>query len=257
MLKMRATRAAWRLWAPAVTVAVTAAAAGVVSAAPASAQAIVNCPAQNLQTAIDSADPGSMIMVAGTCAGNFTVDKDLSLIGFNGAVLDGNAAGTTLSVGTGAHVQITAMDITNGSADNGAGLLNNGTVTLNSSTVRDSNANFYGGAVLNAGTMTLNASTVHTSTADVGGGIANFSSSTLTLNASTVRNNTALSGGGVANLGGTVLMNYSAVTLNTSVGGADTDGGINNSSGSVSLLATAVTGNTPNNCSAAIEGCTG
>ncbi|TQK52856.1 hypothetical protein FBY35_3312 [Streptomyces sp. SLBN-118] len=256
MLKMRATRA-WRLWAPAVTVAVTATAAGVVSAAPASAQTIVNCPAQNLQTAIDNAAPGSTIMVAGTCAGNVTVEKNLSLIGFGGAVLDGNAAGTTLTVGAGADVQVSALTIANGSAENGAGLLNNGSVTLNYSIVRDSNANFYGGAVLNAGMMTLNGSTVHSSTADVGGGIANFSGATLTLNASTVRDNTALSGGGVANLGGTVTMNYSAVTTNTSVGGADAGGGIHNSSGSVSLMATSVTDNSPNACTGSVEGCTG
>ncbi len=42
------------------------------------ATAIVNCPTDDLQVAINNASPGDTLVVLGTCKGNFTIDKDLS-----------------------------------------------------------------------------------------------------------------------------------------------------------------------------------
>ncbi|MET7616113.1 hypothetical protein [Streptomyces sp. NPDC005408] len=238
--------------------AVTAATAGVVSAAPASAQTIVFCPTQNLQTAINAAAPGATIVVGGTCVGNFTVNKSLNLVGFGGATLNGNAAGTTLTVSgnTATRVQVNNLSIANGSASDGGGLFNGGaTVTLNSVTVRNSTASNYGGGIASTGVLTLNNSTVRDNTAAAGGGILN--NGTMTTNRSTLRTNTASQGAGGLLNAGISRLNYSAVTGNISNGGANTGGGIYNLFGSVFLLATNVSGNTPNNCTPAIAGCTG
>jgi nitrous oxidase accessory protein NosD len=65
---------------------------------PASAATItVNCSSQNLQTKINAAAAGSTLLIKGTCVGNFTVDKNLTLKGNPSATLDGNDSGTTLT----------------------------------------------------------------------------------------------------------------------------------------------------------------
>jgi hypothetical protein len=53
----------------------------------------VHCPADNLQTAINAAATGSTLRVDGTCTGNFSIDKDLTLSG--PAILDGGGVPTT------------------------------------------------------------------------------------------------------------------------------------------------------------------
>src|SRR5262249_35992347 len=68
----------------------------------------------DLQTAINAAAPGSTLAIHGTCTGNFTVNKNLTLRGVtSGASLNGNAAGTTLTVSTGATVKIQTLEIMN------------------------------------------------------------------------------------------------------------------------------------------------
>ncbi|MGW7529984.1 hypothetical protein [Streptomyces sp. NPDC054783] len=85
----RLPRSRWTLTA--ATVASTTAVAGLVCAIPAHAAQVttVNCPTQNLRTTINDATPGSTLQVSGTCTGNFTITKNLMLIGIGGAVLDG------------------------------------------------------------------------------------------------------------------------------------------------------------------------
>src|SRR5438105_1585321 len=62
----------------------------------------VDCATQNLQAKIDSAAAGSTLLVKGTCVGTFTVNKNLTLKGNPSSTLDGNKAGTTLTV-SGTH----------------------------------------------------------------------------------------------------------------------------------------------------------
>jgi nitrous oxidase accessory protein NosD len=87
----------------------------------AAATTAVNCSAMNLQTAIDNVGPGATLAVTGTCLGNFTIDKNLSLLGQGTAVLDGQHGGTTLTVSSGATVRIANLTITDGNAS-GTGL---------------------------------------------------------------------------------------------------------------------------------------
>ncbi|WP_329583100.1 hypothetical protein [Streptomyces sp. NBC_01361] len=118
---MRTARAESRRWA----------AAGAV---------VVNCKDNRgaLQPAIAGAAPGATLMVKGTCTGPFTITKDLTLIGQGRAVLDGNQAGSTVTVTGAVQVRLTTLTIINGIASAGGGINNaGGTVTLDDSTVRN------------------------------------------------------------------------------------------------------------------------
>ena len=55
----------------------------------------VNCATGSLQNKIDNASPGTVILVKGTCHGNFLVPKNLAFKGNPSAILDGGGAGTT------------------------------------------------------------------------------------------------------------------------------------------------------------------
>jgi predicted outer membrane repeat protein len=229
-------------------------------AAPAGAsdsEITVHCP-DDLQFVIDTAAPGSTIVMDGTCTGNFYIQKDLTLKG--PAVLDGGGTTQALNVMAGTVV-LNDLTIQNGgSIFGGGGLWNGGQLTLNRSTVTNNHtANGFGG-VFNFGQLTLNNSTVsHNSGGGNGGGIFNCAASlhefglctgapgTLTLNGSTVSDNAArFNGGGIANdaqanltvnnsstvsgntaggsgggiwNGGTATLNRSTVSNNNSTGG--------------------------------------
>lgn len=270
---MRTAWTVWRRWVPAATV--MAVGAGLAVAAPAAAQTVVNCnnnPAA-LQPAITAASPGDTLQVRGTCTGNFTIHKDLTLVGLGNAVLDGNRTGTTMTIGF-AQVQLTNLTITGGDSLYGGGIFNHSgsTLTLDRSTVRD-NTSFHAGGIGNSATLTLRNSTVrnnvashlaggidsvgsaltlinstvsgNTANGDVGGGIRH-QNGTLTLNTSTVRDNTSAGdGGGIYNIGGngfgTVTLNNSTVRDNTA---GNQGGGIYNEGGAATLNNTRVERNT-------------
>lgn len=223
-------------------------------AAPAGAIAsgiTVHCPADNLQFAIYNAEPGSTIVVDGTCTGNFYIDKDLTLTG--PAVLDGGGTGPGLYVAAGTVV-LNDLTIQNGTGifGTGGGLWNGGQLTLNRSTVTNNHANGFGG-VFNFGQLKLNRSTVsHNTSNGNAGGIFNCAASlhefglctgapgSLTLNGSTVSDNAArFEGGGIwndaqANL---TINNGSTVSGNTAGGeggGISNDGTATISSSTVS-----------------------
>ncbi|MER6736507.1 hypothetical protein [Streptomyces puniciscabiei] len=255
------------------TVAAMTAAAGLVSAVPAQAAQVirVRCPTDNLQTAIDSAPPGSTLLVFGTCTGNFTISKNLTLIGY-GATLDGNNSGPVVTVTPGVQAQLTTLTITHGRGPGvgfGGGGIQNlfGTVTLDHSTVVDNTApvedgggassgGFGGGIANTAGTVTLHHSTVRDNTAqNSGGGIATGGGGTMVLDHSTVSGNSSQEGGGIFNDGDTVTLNGSAVHHNSATFDG---GGIYNSAGTVTLVRSIVRNNTPNNCAppGSVPGCT-
>ncbi|MEV6839401.1 right-handed parallel beta-helix repeat-containing protein [Streptomyces sp. NPDC051133] len=282
-----------RRWLPATVVASLA--VGLPGAAPASAApvALVRCPAQNLQTAINAAAPGSTVLVTGTCTGNFNVIKHLTLIGLGGAVLDGNHTGTTVTVASGVRAQLTNLTIThgNGPGNGGGGVLNSGTLTLTRSTVSDNTTMGNGGGIYNnfGSTVTLTSSSVSANTTPNGFAAGIYSNGTASLTNSTVSGNTAFEGaGGIANIGanadvlavlvltrsqvrdntaggqgggilnieGTARLTSSAVTGNRAGAG----GGIFKvGDGSVVLTRSRVSGNTPDNCEppGSVPGCTG
>ncbi|HUF54112.1 MAG TPA: choice-of-anchor Q domain-containing protein [Dehalococcoidia bacterium] len=152
-------------------------------------------------------------------------------------------------------------------AENGGGIFNFGTMTLNNTTVSNNNANQHGGGIFNTGTLQLNNSTVSFNGAGQrGGGIWNEDE--LTLNNTDVNGNTAANyGGGIfaeapgtvtitngsslsSNLasvnGGGILSESVLVVQNSSVNGntaANYGGGIN-AGGPVTITNSTIIGNT-------------
>jgi hypothetical protein len=220
----------------------------------------VNCPTDNLQDAINSAAAGSRLIVGGTCTGNFSINKNLTLSG--PAILDGGGVptqdGVTLNVISGTVV-LNNLVIQDGVGINslGGGLWNSGQLTLNHSTVTHNTANAIGG-VFNMGQLTLNSSTVshNIATNGGGGGIFNCGANPgfqtyglctgapaiLNLDSSVVSNNIASSdGGGIENDPQAVTtLNGSIVSGNTAGGNG---GGIENH-GTTTLDISSVSGNT-------------
>jgi len=139
---------------------------------PASAAPIhVNCDAGgNLQNKIDAAPGGSTILVKGTCGGPFTVmGKGLTLDGDPTATLDGQAAGSTLTIKpNGRKVALVDLVITGGMAtpEGGGIAVEDGDLTLLRTTVQGNKAvgpdYSYGGGILSRGTgsITITSSTI-------------------------------------------------------------------------------------------------
>src|SRR5690242_15886126 len=173
-----------------------------VTVAPRAGAVVSTCRARNvtkgrparhrLQLVIDSADPGDTVAVRYVCVGNFTIAKDLTLVGRSTRgvptpVLNANGAGRVLAV-TGT-VRLANLVITGGVVtdltyplNDGGGILNDGTLLLHNTVVRGNRANDHGGGIYNSatGTLTLNGeSKVHGNRSDHGGGIANFGTATL------------------------------------------------------------------------------
>lgn len=220
----------------------------------------VNCPADNLQDAINAAAAGSTLLVTGTCTGSFYINKNLTLSG--PATLDGGGVPTTygaaLNVMAGTVVLNNVVIQHGVGIDNfGGGLWNGGQLTLNHSTVAHNTAYTVGG-IFNTGQLTLNGSRVsnNTATNGDGGGILNCGADpglqadglctgapgSLTLNNSVVSNNAAGSGGG----GGIANDPQAAMTLSGSVVSGNTTsgngGGIEND-GTATLNFSTVSGN--------------
>src|SRR5262249_29139797 len=181
--------------------------AGVESASAATTIA-VDCAANSgaLASALASAADGDTLAIEGTCKGTFEIAHSLTLSGSAGATLDGQGAGTVLTVDAGNMVAIDDLTITGGNGSSAGGILNTGTIALTDSTVSGNTAtpgsspNFGGGGIFNqGGTVTLTTSTVSGNSASVGsvrngvGGILSFGGS-VTLTDSTVSGNQATSG---------------------------------------------------------------
>ncbi|MCC5479874.1 hypothetical protein [Streptomyces barringtoniae] len=254
---MRADRALWRWWVRATTVIASAGAVavGLLGTSPvAVAQpTMVDCDANPgaLQPALIAAAPGATLRVRGTCIGNFTLAKTVTLVGLRNAVLDGNHAGTTVDVRAGVQATLRNLVITDGSATLGGGILNDGSLTLTRSTVQNNTA-FRGGGIISTGgsTLMLTSSVVQNNTAtDGGGGI--YNSGMAILDRSTVQNNSAPTGGGIFNDSGSLTLTGSTVQNNTAT---ISGGGIFNFAGTVTLVRSTVSGNVPNNCTA-VSGC--
>ncbi|MBV9042481.1 MAG: hypothetical protein JOZ68_15870, partial [Acidimicrobiia bacterium] len=164
----------------------------------------VHCPASppnDLQTALNNATSGETIDISGTCYGHFSVPSgitNLTLVG--GATLDGQNSGRVLTIPSGDSVTVRNLTIQHGSAADGGGIQNNGTLTLIASTVTNNTSSTSAGGVANeGGTLTVHASTIssnHAQDGGLGGGIINDNGGTTTVNDSTISRNTATFGGG-------------------------------------------------------------
>ncbi len=213
----------------------------------------------SIQTAITTAetktgDDVTINVALGTYTENDTIDastlNSLTIAGAGASTttVNGNQAGTVFGVGSGTVTISGLTENGKSSALSAQGISNDGTLTVNSSTVSNNEG---AGGIFNAsgGTLTLNSSTVSGNSVGAGfggGGISN--DGTLTLNSSTVSGNTAglaaQGGGGIRTSGGTLTLNSSTVSGNTDLG--HFGGGIYNQGGTLTLNSSTVSGNTAN-----------
>jgi hypothetical protein len=191
--------------------------------------------------AIALASSGDRVKVApATYTENLTIGKDLKIIGTSATttVIDGGANGTVIIIAQPtAHVTLSAVTIQNGVPRNGfgAGIFNNGTLTVKNSTISGNHAvsgrASGGGGIYNSGKASINNSTISGNSVSagsisqrlvaVGGGIYN-SAGKVTINNSTISGNSASAfgyggeaqGGGIDNDFGTLTINNSTVTGN-------------------------------------------
>ena len=135
---------------------------------------------------------GDTINVAkGTYIENVIIGSDVTVKGAGAGktIVDGNAsgggAGSVITINEGRKVSLSGMTIRNGYAQNGGGIMNNGTMTLTGSTIASNYAQ-NGGGIYNGlnGTATVDKTTFTGNTADMGAGI--YSEGALKLTGSTV-----------------------------------------------------------------------
>jgi len=183
----------------------------------------VVCPPDDLQAAISAAAPGDTLLISGTCQGDFTVNKDLTLIGSPAAtLLAPPATGPVLDVNGGIvvlqNLTITGADDT----DDGGAIQNDGTLTIESSTLTGNRAD-NGGGVFNGGTLTVIGSTISGNHAEFDGGGIDHGNGTATILNSTISGSTAnRDGGGIKSSAPIVLTN---VTVSGNAANADSSGG--------------------------------
>ncbi|MFL5798410.1 MAG: choice-of-anchor Q domain-containing protein [Actinomycetota bacterium] len=223
--------------------------------APASADIVtVNCPTQDLQQRINAAAPGSTLLISGLCDENFTIDKNLTLKGNPTATLDGNFAGSVLTITQGA-VHLVDLTITDGFTIPSGGSLSEG----------------HGGGIYNTsgGALTLTRVSVTGNMAvgghaqgSVGGGGGIYSRpGSVTLTDSSVTDNlayaseadstlTSAAGGGIAVGGGAlklvrsvILSNRAVVRFTQGTGGANGGGIAHAGDSTLTLIDSRVEGN--------------
>ncbi|MCB9135267.1 MAG: hypothetical protein H6636_07560 [Anaerolineales bacterium] len=146
------------------------------------------------------------------------ITSEITLNG-NGHTIDGGDSYQVFYVAPTGTLTVNEVIITGGAApgDIGGGINNNGTITINNSTLTGNSAE-WGGGLYNFGSMVLNNSTVSGNSAgSKGGGL--YNTGTLTLNNSTITGNTALEGGGIYNYRADLILNRSLISGNSATVG--------------------------------------
>jgi hypothetical protein len=188
----------------------------------------------NLQRAVRETTAGGRLRVKGTCHGVTVIGKDLRMTGITTsasgpATLDGDDLGSVLTVRSGASVVLVALTITDGTAVEGGGIRDRGSLVLRDVIVRGNIAASpttlplpRGGGVLVEGRLTLKGSTaIRGNAAGYGGGGVHVDPGGILRmeDAATIRRNTAEWGAGVF-LSGTLRMEDASSIARNSAGSA-------------------------------------
>ncbi|NNC74223.1 MAG: hypothetical protein HKN93_01805 [Acidimicrobiia bacterium] len=204
---------------------------------------------------------GPTTIIAGR---EIVIDADVTLDGEGMLTVDGNGAHRVFSVPDGVTAELIGFTVTNGreTDEHGAGIRNEGTLTLRNTIVSGSSAGrdtgcrttdpnllcSEGGGIWNAGTLTLMDSTVSGNSAPFGGGIANRQGSLTVIDSDVLANSAEGCRGAAAVLcsGGGGIWNSAALTMiNSTVSGstADWGAGIYTRAGAPTLTNSTVSGN--------------
>jgi hypothetical protein len=213
--------------------------------------------AGTLRATIASAAPGDTIQFNPAIWGNtialstgpIAINENLTIIGPGSASLtiSGNNASSVFSIGAGSNVSISGLTITagnGGSRANGGDIFNSGTLTLTGDVVSNGAAEIGAGLFNNGGIVTITSSAFTNNKAiQTGGGMINANGGTITATASTFSSNntTQESGGGICNEVGSMTLTNCAVNSNSS--GMDGGGIANFSGGTLVLNDTSVSSN--------------
>lgn len=139
-------------------------------------------------------------------------------------IIDGADTYAIFSVEADTTVTFINLTLTNGRAPSGAALTNQGTVTIESSTISEHDADNRGGAILNQGTITIdNTDFFNNTSGRNGGAIASVVGASLTLQGgSQFQNNSALENGGAIWTNSTVYIRGTSFDTNAATlqGGA-------------------------------------
>jgi len=203
---------------------------------------IADSGAGSLRSVLANAEPGYTITFAPALSGQtialnslIPLDRNLTVDGLGtGIQISGNNSSRIFTVNAGVTATLNALTLMNGLGSQGGAIQNNGTLTLNQSTLAGNRDNcgcgINGGAVLNRGSLVANNSTFSGNSASFGGAIFNDLNSTLVVNQSTFSGNIGTNGGGaIYNFTGTATVRQSTIVGNQSPGVSSQGGGINNS----------------------------
>jgi hypothetical protein len=182
--------------------------------------------------AISLAKSGDTIKVApATYTENLIITVSLNILGTGAptTVVDGNQAGTVFNINdSNIDVLLSNLTIRNGynqSYGYGGGILNFGTLTVNSCVITGNSASYGGAGIENLATLTINRSTLTANALSYeygeGGAIMNFGA--VTVNQTSITGNTANTGAAIAT--GCCGSVSSVTTINGSTisGNSDTD----------------------------------
>lgn len=224
-------------------------------------------PCLTINGAIGKAVSGDTINVAiGTYTGSGTevvlINKSITLSGGwditfttqNGtSIIDGQESRRGITVTIDTVVVLDSFTVQNGYHDNqGGGIRNNGTLTINNSVISENISHWMGGGIFTYGTLTINNTLIDGNSAGQightggggGGGIQNYSGTT-TLNNSTVSGNTLLGlfdGSGIHSFA-TLILNNSTVSNNTYSPSINYTASIYTWLGSITINNTTISGN--------------
>jgi hypothetical protein len=173
-------------------------------------------------------------------AAEIVIDNDVILDGVGNLMVDGNGTHRVFSVPPGITAELRRVTVTGGGGPFvGAGIRNEGTLTVTNSTVTKNTAAAHSGGIYNDGTLTLSNSVVSENAANpTRGGIFNLG--TMSLTESTVSGNTALDSGGIENSG---TLSVSRSTISGNIAELGQIGGILHHSGTLMLTNSTVAQN--------------
>ena len=210
----------------------------------------------SLTEALSSAISGDTVeLFSGTYTGNFNVPSvtieplpgPSSPVVLNGGGVLGLSV---IAIEAGVTATVEGLTFTNGDGAWGGGIYNDGTLTVERSTISGNTASggsgrHYGGGIYNAGTLTVEGSTISGNSApgDAGGGVFNDVGGSVTVESSTISNNTAgYAGGGIYNYAGDFTIDDSTISGNAAA--VAVGGGIENGGGTLTAVSSTISNNT-------------
>jgi CSLREA domain-containing protein len=161
----------------------------------------------------------------GNADGDLNIESDVTLDPTGVVTIDGGTIDRVFSTGSSTAFTVADLTITRGTTpDEGAAILNAGTLTLTGVTLTGNQAGFGGGAISNVGgTVTLRNVTISGNQADGDGGGLNNVAGTATLNNVTMANNTADNNANGTGNGGGIFVDSGPVNISNSIVGDNDD----------------------------------